>query len=316
LSEGSSDAVSAGLRKAAAPLAGVTVIAERRETDRRARVGLREEASTLIRRPAGGTTFRTERRKAERRMDLRPAPPPPELRALVSEHPQAARFARRLRAPSSDAKAAELIRRVQGGDSDALDELYRLYLAPLYGYMVVSLRDHHAAEDAAHEVFVRVLRALPRYELRGVPFRVWLFRIARNHLLNAVARARPEGPEEPAAVTRKLESQPGEAPEAALSALSDDEFMQLIQILPLGQRQVLVLRYVFDMSFNEIAAVLDMSAAAARNQQRRAFAALRPRLLARRRGVTTGSHLAMSRLTREPTALLGRRRAAFSASRM
>jgi RNA polymerase sigma-70 factor (ECF subfamily) len=290
----------ARLREASADLEGVEVVLERREGERRARVGLREEASSLIRLPAGGTSFRADRRKVERRMELRPAEAPATLRALAAEHPRAARFVRRLTTPAADAKAAELIQRVQAGDADALDELYRLYLAPLYGYMVVTLRDHHAAEDAVHEVFVRVLRALPRYELRGIPFRIWLFRIARNHVLNLATRQRPEDLRDPDDVHRALERDKLDRGEADLTELSDDEFLRLIQILPLSQRQVLVLRYVLDMSFAEIASVLGLSAAAARNQQRRAFAALKPRLLAQRRAAAPASHLAMSLLRREP----------------
>lgn len=298
--------VTARLRAAGSDLAGVEVVAERRERERRIRRGLREDASSLVRRPVAGQPLRVERRKAERRMELRPADAPPALRALAAEYPRAARFVRRLATASADARAAELIERVQAGDKPALDELYKLYLAPLYGYMVVTLRDHHAAEDAAHEVFVRVLRALPRYELRGIPFRVWLFRIARNHLLNLIARARPEDAEDPVAVHRSLDRQPLETPETDLSQLSDEEFLSLIGILPLGQRQVLILRYIFDMTFAEIAAALDMSAAAARNQQRRAFATLRPRLLARRRAPAGGQHAMTTRERERPVVSLRR----------
>src|SRR5687768_16026053 len=83
---------------------------------------------------------------------------------------------------------AALVRRLQAGDHSAFDDLYRLYLTSLYGYLVVSLGDHHAAEDAAHEVFTRALRALPRYQQRGLPFGHWLFRIARNHVVDINSR--------------------------------------------------------------------------------------------------------------------------------
>jgi RNA polymerase sigma-70 factor, ECF subfamily len=182
-----------------------------------------------------------------------------------------------------DEETTELVLRLQDGDPDAFDDLYRLHLAPLYGYMVVALHDHHEAEDAVHEVLLKMLVALPRYEHRGIPFRAWLFRIARNHLLDRTAQLRRIGSESSAALNRRLDRESASAePGAWARGLGDDEFLKLIQWLPLGQRQVLILRFAFDMSFQEIALALGITQASARTLQRRAFQKLKPRLLPQR----------------------------------
>lgn len=210
---------------------------------------------------------------------------------------------------ASDARADCLVRRIKEGDLDAFEDLYRLYLAPLYGYMAVALENHHEAEDAAHEVFVKVLRALPSYEARGIPFRIWLFRIARNHVLDErqrLGRSRPEEPEF-LQIRRELEGWDVEPPD---EDPGNEEFYRLIQRLPVGQRQVLVLRHVFDMSFREIASVLGTTEQAARNQQRRAFDSLRPRLMPRRETeVRAVYRVPMSRLMRPQRVAHGRREA-------
>jgi RNA polymerase sigma-70 factor (ECF subfamily) len=178
--------------------------------------------------------------------------------------------------------------------------------------MVVALRDHHEAEDATHEVFLKMLLGLPRYELRSVPFRAWLFRIARNHLLDRMAQLSRVEAGQPAELSRLLDDR---APVLERGpwppGLSDEEFVRLIQWLPLGQRQVLVLRFVFDMSFAEIATALDISESGARNLQRRAFAKLRPRLAPQRTGLNEGqvSRFAMRMLPRPRTVLAARLRA-------
>ena len=199
--------------------------------------------------------------------------------------------------------ALSLVRRLQGGDPEAFDDLYHLYLAPLYGYMVVALHDHHEAEDATHEVFLRMLVALPTYEIGDAPFRAWVFRIARNHVLDRLSRLRRSDVSAPAEVQRLLDDRFEDSESVArLGRLSDDEFLRLIQWLPLSQRQVLVLRHAFDLSFAEVGVALGITEASARNMQRRAFAKLRPRLTPRSAELQEGraSRFAMRMLVSQP----------------
>jgi RNA polymerase sigma-70 factor (ECF subfamily) len=210
----------------------------------------------------------------------------------------------------NDADAAQLVRRLQAGEESAFDELYQLYLTPLYGYMVIALRDHYEAQDAAHEVFVKMLTALPRYVDRGLPFRIWLFRIARNHLLDRKARLARVDAGQPADLQRLLDERTDNtAAEAPLRRLSDEDFLKLLERLPLLQRQVLVLRYAFDLQFDDIGLSLDVTPGYARTLHRRAFARLRPRLEEESRGTGRVSRLAMRLRPAPRMVLAGRLRA-------
>jgi RNA polymerase sigma-70 factor (ECF subfamily) len=135
--------------------------------------------------------------------------------------------------------------------------------------MRLALRTADEAEDATQHVFLSVLEALPKYERRTQPFRAWLFRIARNH---AVDRLRERGRldiEEPARLDLLAEPR-GEDPRT-LDWLSDHDMLVFIERLPLTQRQVLVLRFMLDLSTAEIADVLDRSQASVRQLQSRAL---------------------------------------------
>jgi RNA polymerase sigma-70 factor (ECF subfamily) len=146
----------------------------------------------------------------------------------------------------------------------------------------VALKDHHEAEDVTQQVFIRALAGLGRYELRpAVPFRAWLFAIARNVIVDAVRQLhslRPEPPEDVEAM-REHEPAPGHIGDT-LEWLSDREVAMFVERLPLAQRQVLVLRFMLDLSGEQIAQVLGRSHLAVRQLQTRALQSLEQRLAA------------------------------------
>ncbi|MDP9375870.1 MAG: RNA polymerase sigma factor, partial [Chloroflexota bacterium] len=79
-------------------------------------------------------------------------------------------------------------------DPRAFAPLYDRYVGPIYGYCYTRLGDPALAEDATSEVFVKALAALPRYQQRDQLFAGWLFRIARNVVVDAHRRRRPTEP--------------------------------------------------------------------------------------------------------------------------
>jgi RNA polymerase sigma-70 factor, ECF subfamily len=65
-------------------------------------------------------------------------------------------------------------------DPEAFGVLYERYARSVFAFAYSKVRDGSAAEDLTSQTFLQALRALPRYEQRGAPFRSWLFRIAAN----------------------------------------------------------------------------------------------------------------------------------------
>jgi RNA polymerase sigma-70 factor (ECF subfamily) len=154
------------------------------------------------------------------------------------------------------------------------------YFDRVYSYLKILLGDRHAAEDAAQEVFVTVLRTLPTYAARG-PFRGWLFAIVRNYALSELRKPRRVEPVDPADLIDRAD--PAAGPEQELSALdwiSDRDLMMFVERLPLPQRQVLVLRYMLDLGHKDIARILHRSPDDVRMLQSRAQRFLRERLVA------------------------------------
>lgn len=268
--------------------ADVAVIVERRGIGRRSgadRRGARRHAADAAerRRLRAGAG----RRAGERRATLVPVSGP------VQRLPRKARayagrlaFFERLE-PSGvvaeDLDTARLVSAIQGGDREAFALLYMRYFDRVYSYLRLLFRDPHEAEDATQQVFVKVLEALPGYERReGVPFRAWLFVIVRNHALSALRRRGRIQLEEPDELAWRRERGARDDGEdvSALRWLSDQELLKFIERLPLSQQQVLVLRYMLDLSIAQVAEILERTPNEVELLQRRAQQVLRARLLA------------------------------------
>ena len=77
----------------------------------------------------------------------------------------------------------------RGGDPYAFAELYDAFADRVYGFVRLRVRDVRDAEEIVETVFLKAWQALPDYEQRGLPFSAWLFRIARNAVIDEVRRS-------------------------------------------------------------------------------------------------------------------------------
>src|SRR4029450_9575108 len=87
------------------------------------------------------------------------------------------------------ARAEEaLVARAKKLDEAALSSIFDTYYSRVYNYGLTQLRETQAAEDLASDVMLRVLQSIPRYNVRGAPLSAWVFRIARNRLVDVRRR--------------------------------------------------------------------------------------------------------------------------------
>jgi len=159
------------------------------------------------------------------------------------------------------------------GDAAAFGALYDRYVEAVYRYVFYRVRNDADAEDLVSDVFMRALRAIPRYEPR-VAFLAWLYRIARNAVIDRARRSRTQISFEDAlahpGVDQVVE------PDASILALSDKVAVRgaLAKLTPL-QQEVIVLRFVEGYSTHEIADLVGKREGTVRGIQFRALEALR-----------------------------------------
>ncbi len=83
-----------------------------------------------------------------------------------------------------DAAIERLVDEARAADAWAFGQLFDHFHLPIYRYIISRVHSPADAEDLTQLVFVKALEALPRYESRGIPFGGWLFRLARNAVVD------------------------------------------------------------------------------------------------------------------------------------
>ncbi len=175
-------------------------------------------------------------------------------------------------------KDQELIRKAQRGDPLAFGELYECHAPVIFRYLFAHLDSRMDAEDLTGEVFLKTWQSLPKYNERGVPFLAFLFRVARNVLVDHYRRSNRLQPSAPEQMDCFEQEGGVEAIDLVGSRLEHQRIMQVMSRLRPDYRSVLTLRFISELSPEETALVMERSVGAIRVLQHRALAALRQAL--------------------------------------
>lgn len=156
-------------------------------------------------------------------------------------------------------------------DRKALATLYQRNFPAIDRYVRCRVRDTHEAEDIISEVFVTMVRKLPAYRVRGIPFRIWLYRIA-NIQLRRAARSRARR-----ALAEFREGDVGNVPEYGQGA--DLEMLHLVvATLPDRLQSVIALHYLEGLKISDIAKVTSRSVGTIKARLHKARGLMRDRL--------------------------------------
>ncbi len=171
----------------------------------------------------------------------------------------------------------DLVARAAAGDARAADALLAHVRPPVLRYCRARLGRvpgaDHAADDAAQEVCLAVLSALPRYRDEGRPFEAFVFGIAAHKVVD-VQRAAARAAVPTSDLPDTAASEPGPE-EQAVRRSEAERARDLLNQLPESIRELITLRVTVGLSAEETGRALGMSAGAVRVAQHRALAKLR-----------------------------------------
>ncbi|HPD55240.1 MAG TPA: RNA polymerase sigma factor [Candidatus Paceibacterota bacterium] len=170
-------------------------------------------------------------------------------------------------------KIRKLVSQAQHGNAESFGEIYELFVERIYRYIYLKTNNKEEAEDLTQQVFTKAWEALPQFKFYKNPFSSWLYSIARNLIIDFYRKKKPDfslDGENALDVVDNLDLVEQFAIQEEVQRV-----LEFINQLPSEQKELLLLRFVDDLSYDEIAAIMNKSPLTLRVIQHRALKRLK-----------------------------------------
>jgi RNA polymerase sigma-70 factor (ECF subfamily) len=166
-----------------------------------------------------------------------------------------------------------LVKLAQRGDPEAFGLLYEYYLPKIYRFILIKVSHKEQAEDITHMTFLKAWESVRSYKHRGYPFGSWLYKIARNAVVDHYRRG---------VVQVSIDDVSADVLGVNDSLSEDvdvkirwDDMLGAIRTLKGIEQDVLIMRFVEDLPHQEIAVAVDKTEGAVKVIQHRALKKLK-----------------------------------------
>ncbi len=144
----------------------------------------------------------------------------------------------------------KLMQRYAKGDAKAFDQLYARHRAPLYRYFIRQVNNPATANDLYQGAWEKIIKGREKYRPTA-PFKVWMYRIAHNHLVDFYRRMRPVDSVEP----DTLSDTRADPSQSVIDGEQKDLLRAGITALPVEQKNTLLLQLETGLKMEDIARV-------------------------------------------------------------
>lgn len=170
----------------------------------------------------------------------------------------------------------KLIARAIRGESSAFGTLYDHYQPKIYRFVVLRVGRSEEAEDITHHVFLNAWLHIRTYENLGFPFSSWLYRIARNSVIDHYRTKREHVSID--AIDPDVVAHPDDLEARTDRAIEGALVRAALATLKEEHQEVIIMRFVEELSIKEVAAAVEKTEGAIKLLQHRAIKELKKKL--------------------------------------
>ena len=167
----------------------------------------------------------------------------------------------------SDAEAVRLYLQTQEAEYFSL--LYQRYASKVFGKCLSILKDYDEAKDAVQEIFVKIMTNLASFGERA-QFSTWIYSITYNYCIDVIRKKKKEKRLFTDDIERVPDVAAEDVPDEFLLAMEVKRLKTILELLPQGDRMVLLMKYQDEMSIRDISEVLEKTESAVKMKIKRA----------------------------------------------
>ncbi len=169
----------------------------------------------------------------------------------------------------SEKEIKQIIKKVQKGDIDSFGTIYEIFAERIYRYIYLKVSNKEIAEDLTQQVFIKAWEAIGDFKFKNNPFSSWLYSIARNSVTDFYRKKKPDFSLDEEIKIDLFDEK--DLNEELINKEEVDNILKKIYQLPSDQKELLILRFVEDLSYEEIAKIMNKTPLNLRVIQHRAL---------------------------------------------
>lgn len=174
---------------------------------------------------------------------------------------------------------AQLVDHAANGDVEAFGDIYEIYLNRIYRYVFYQVKLKFLAEDLTEDIFIKAWKAICSYKGDGPSFQTWLYRIAHNHVADYFRSNRKFARLDEEISIESYDFNNLHDPQKLAETHSTyEEILEHVSLLPLSQRQIIVLKFIEGLENRDIERITGKKQGAIRIMQMRALNTLNKQL--------------------------------------
>lgn len=175
---------------------------------------------------------------------------------------------------AGDTGIRNLVKKAKGRDPEAFGKIYDEYVDPIFRYVYYKVGNFAEAQDLTGQTFLKAFENIDSYQMREVAFSSWLYRIAHNLVVDFF---RKESKRERVPIDENLPATPsnrGNPVETVIADLDSERLYKALQKLTHNQREVIVLKFIDNLSNAQVAEIMGISVGAVKSTQKRGLLSL------------------------------------------
>lgn len=166
----------------------------------------------------------------------------------------------------------KIIERAKDGEAEAFGLLYDHYLPKIYRFVLLKVSHREEAEDLTHQTFLKAWENISNYIDQGFPFSSWLYQISRNTVIDHYRSSAKAKSNENIDDLAEIISDENESIDSSLDKkMALKTVTKAIKELKDIEQDVIIMRFVDELSHDEVAKALDKTEGAVKLIQHRAI---------------------------------------------